>query len=109
MVSGSTPTRYRTGHSLPRTMVGISVTIASTGTHQGCWSLFSDRWEVLARKEEERRGCGEPLVGFEPTTARLRIESSTPELQWRKRRMPWRGFEPRRLSALPPQDSVSTS
>ena len=24
-------------------------------------------------------------------------------------RMPWRGFEPRRLSALPPQDSVSTS
>jgi hypothetical protein len=23
--------------------------------------------------------------------------------------MPWRGFEPRRLSALPPQDSVSTS
>src|SRR5215208_2765848 len=25
----------------------------------------------------------EPLVGFEPTTARLRIESSTPELQWR--------------------------
>ena len=26
---------------------------------------------------------GEPLVGFEPTTARLRIESSTPELQWR--------------------------
>jgi hypothetical protein len=24
----------------------------------------------------------EPLVGFEPTTARLRIESSTPELQW---------------------------
>ena len=25
---------------------------------------------------------GEPLVGFEPTTARLRIESSTPELQW---------------------------
>ena len=30
---------------------------------------------------ETRRG--EPLVGFEPTTARLRIESSTPELQWR--------------------------
>src|SRR5262245_28256914 len=50
----------------------------------------------------------EPLVGFEPTTARLRIESSTPELQWHVR-MPWRGFEPRRLSALPPQDSVSTS
>ena len=23
--------------------------------------------------------------------------------------MPWRGFEPRRLSALPPQDSVSTN
>ena len=23
--------------------------------------------------------------------------------------MPWRGFEPRRLSGLPPQDSVSTS
>jgi hypothetical protein len=28
-------------------------------------------------------GNAEPLVGFEPTTARLRIESSTPELQWR--------------------------
>ena len=52
---------------------------------------------------------GEPLVGFEPTTARLRIESSTPELQWRETRMPWLGFEPRRLSALPPQDSVSTN
>jgi hypothetical protein len=62
----------------------------------------------------------EPLVGFEPTTARLRIESSTPELQWLVSNegarlhapplwMPWRGFEPRRLSALPPQDSVSTS
>src|SRR5690606_12184394 len=25
----------------------------------------------------------EPLVGIEPTTARLRIECSTPELQWR--------------------------
>ena len=24
----------------------------------------------------------EPPVGFEPTTARLRIESSTPELRW---------------------------
>ena len=26
--------------------------------------------------------CGEPLVGLEPTTARLRIECSTTELQW---------------------------
>jgi hypothetical protein len=59
------------------------------------------------RSGEETR---EPLVGFEPTTARLRIECSTPELQWqRKSRMPWRGFEPRRLSAPPPQDGVSTS
>ena len=34
-----------------------------------------------------RRSTGrapEPLVGFEPTTARLRIECSTPELQWRR-------------------------
>ena len=69
-------------------------------------------------------GCSdcasEPQVGFEPTTARLRIECSTPELLWPintagahggapPNRMPWRGFEPRRLSALPPQDSVSTS
>src|SRR5688572_20255479 len=30
----------------------------------------------------------EPLVGFEPTTARLRIESSTPELQWRDLGLP---------------------
>src|SRR5829696_9409710 len=52
----------------------------------------------------------EPLVGFEPTTARLRIECSTPELQWQPAsNMPWRGFEPRRLSAPPPQDGVSTS
>jgi hypothetical protein len=29
------------------------------------------------------RASREPLVGFEPTTARLRIECSTPELQWR--------------------------
>jgi hypothetical protein len=26
-----------------------------------------------------------PLVGIEPTTARLRIECSTPELQWHAR------------------------
>ena len=26
----------------------------------------------------------EPLVGFAPTTARLRIECSTPELQWQR-------------------------
>ena len=61
----------------------------------------------------------EPVVGLEPTTARLRIECSTAELHWPKKQkrgvpcrpppVPWRGFEPRRLSALPPQDSVSTS
>ncbi len=51
----------------------------------------------------------EPLVRIELTTARLRIECSTTELQWRGYCMPWRGFEPRRLAALPPQDSVSTS
>ena len=60
----------------------------------------------------------EPQVGIEPTTARLRIECSTTELLWRDparamdrrvTRMPWLGFEPRRLSAPPPQDGVSTS
>ena len=30
-----------------------------------------------------QRNAGEQLVGIEPTTARLRIECSTPELQWR--------------------------
>src|SRR5438309_518488 len=30
-----------------------------------------------------QRGVKEPPVGFEPTTARLRIESSTTELRWR--------------------------
>ena len=60
--------------------------------------------------DELRRRAPEPLVGFEPTTARLRIECSTPELQWQPAsNMPWRGFEPRRLSAPPPQDGVSTS
>ena len=61
----------------------------------------------------------EPAVGIEPTTARLRIGCSTTELRWRivayltieRRRsfMPWRGLEPRRLSAPPPQDGVSTN
>ncbi len=59
----------------------------------------------------------EPAVGIEPTTARLRIECSTTELRWRPhdpaRRLgsgvPWRGLEPRRLTAPPPQDGVSTN
>ena len=50
---------------------------------------------------------GEPPVGIEPTTARLRIECSTAELRWPS--MPWRGLEPRRLAAPPPQDGVSTN
>src|SRR6185295_12801443 len=47
-------------------------------------SLGPQYWES-AGLEWRRAGRGprEPLVGFEPTTARLRIESSTPELQWR--------------------------
>ena len=63
--------------------------------------------------------AGEPQVGIEPTTARLRIECSTPELLWRgedptcckptSTNMPWRGLEPRRLTAPPPQDGVSTN
>ncbi len=51
----------------------------------------------------------EPAVGIEPTTARLRIGCSTTELRWRFQQVPKRGFEPRRLSAPPPQDGVSTS
>ena len=56
----------------------------------------------------------EPAVGIEPTTARLRIGCSTTELRWRTVEvkpsdMPWRGLEPRRLSAPPPQDGVSTN
>src|SRR5436853_2457999 len=53
----------------------------------------------------------EPAVGIEPTTARLRIECSTTELRWpfSKLAMPWRGLEPRRLAAPPPQDGVSTN
>src|SRR6185437_9341268 len=52
----------------------------------------------------------EPQVGIEPTTARLRIECSTPELLWHHLvPMPWRGLEPRRLAAPPPQDGVSTN
>ncbi len=35
------------------------------------------------RAEAERRSHEEPPVGLEPTTARLRIESSTTELRWR--------------------------
>lgn len=64
----------------------------------------------------------EPQIGIEPMTARLRIGCSTTELLWltvnrRKRQtcnlfstcMPWRGLEPRSLSAPPPQDGVSTN
>jgi hypothetical protein len=39
--------------------------------------------ETAVGIEQNGAGISEPLVGFEPTTARLRIESSTPELQWR--------------------------
>ena len=56
------------------------------------------------------RSLPEPPVRFELTTARLRIECSTPELLWRRaEHMPWRGLEPRRLAAPPPQDGVSTN
>ena len=61
----------------------------------------------------------EPQIGIEPMTARLRIGCSTTELLWHfppaapgeatATRMPWRGLEPRRLSAPPPQDGVSTN
>ena len=40
----------------------------------------------MAREKQAAARKKEPLVGFEPTTARLRIESSTPELQWRSER-----------------------
>ena len=70
------------------------------------------------------RSNREPAVGIEPTTARLRIGCSTTELRWRTVHarpehiganryqpayMPWRGLEPRRLAAPPPQDGVSTN
>jgi hypothetical protein len=46
-----------------------------------------------ARKDNRIPARGpEPPVGFEPTTARLRIECSTPELRWRL--MEPRGIEP---------------
>ena len=54
----------------------------------------------------------EPAVGIEPTTPGLRNRCSTTELRRRGATpdgMPWPGFEPGRLAALPPQDSVSTS
>jgi hypothetical protein len=74
------------------------------------------------RRGEAGRGVKsrEPQVRIELTTARLRIECSTTELLWRmtsdggtngaaRSCMPWRGLEPRRLSAPPPQDGVSTN
>src|SRR5215210_8832087 len=50
-----------------------------------CARFSAQRCWVRAGLEWRKRwgGLQEPLVGFEPTTARLRIESSTPELQWR--------------------------
>src|SRR5690606_23857933 len=38
---------------------------------------------ALVRSRPPSRASPEPPVGFEPTTARLRIECSTPELRWR--------------------------
>ena len=38
---------------------------------------------MLYQLSYSRNHSSEPLVGIEPTTARLRIECSTPELQWR--------------------------
>src|SRR5690606_27513360 len=46
-----------------------------TGNH-------SDRSHQYSTNLRSRRSS-EPPVGFEPTTARLRIECSTPELRWR--------------------------
>jgi hypothetical protein len=38
------------------------------------------------------QGPLKPLVGIEPTTARLRIECSTPELQWHSRAWEFESF-----------------
>ncbi len=49
----------------------------------------------------------EPPVGIEPTTARLRIECSTPELRWHRfAKVEPRGIEPL-TSAMPLQRSPS--
>ncbi len=40
---------------------------------------------TLTKRIRARVCSSEPLVGIEPTTARLRIECSTPELQWPSR------------------------
>src|SRR3970040_698835 len=49
----------------------------------------------------------EPPVGLEPTTARLRIESSTTELRWLVG-VPWPGLEPGCLGAVPPEQRGCT-
>jgi hypothetical protein len=46
------------------------------------YQLSYSRMHAADQSNLVRRRLPEPLVGFEPTTARLRIECSTPELQW---------------------------
>ena len=51
------------------------------------WEADALPTELLPRRRTARTASDlppEPPVGFEPTTARLRIESSTPELRWRR-------------------------
>lgn len=71
------------------------------------YQLSYSRVNLTAVNGTRRWGAAfraEPPVGFEPTTARLRIECSTPELRWRRPRDPGRmelrGVEPL-TSAMP--------
>ena len=64
---------------------GIAVGLGHYVLAVGATLLLLHVLRGMARFDLDEDGLNgeEPLVGFEPTTARLRIESSTPELQWR--------------------------
>jgi hypothetical protein len=67
------PVRRPPQHRLGALQVGVLLSTGGAGAVRGGAGAGAAGVGLFA----------EPLVGFEPTTARLRIECSTPELQWR--------------------------
>src|SRR5687768_13088296 len=64
-------------------------------------SVWSGRWiDVVGLTESHRSGLNRRPLDY---------ESSALPLSYGGERVPWRGLEPRRLSAPPPQDGVSTN
>ena len=97
----------------------LAQTRAPPATPQGTSKKIDNRraWR-LSLRSQYNRNPGKRQVGREPTEQSHRSELNRRPLDYESRAlplsygggvMPWPGFEPGRLAALPPQDSVSTS